>query len=158
LSLLNLVEAVLVPPTDPGALPAVLETVLTASESLVAYRRRYRSDLELEPLCELLLADDTNPRSLAFQLDRMGEDMASLPERRELRVQRQGITDAAAIVLAEPWRDAGREAAPGLGGAHRGLQQLVLDVRGRLLALHRALVETWFAHVGEARMLRRGDG
>jgi hypothetical protein len=36
------------------------------------------------------------------------------------------------------------------------LQQLVLDVRGHLLQLGQSLVGTWFAHVGDARPVRRG--
>ena len=36
------------------------------------------------PSCDLLLGDDTNPRSMAFQLDRITEDLAFLPDRREL--------------------------------------------------------------------------
>ena len=92
--LLGLVEAMVVPATDAAAVQPVYETLLTACESLFAYRRRYRSDLELDPLCELLLGDDTNPRSLAFQLDRLGEDMASLPDRRELHQQQRRVDDA----------------------------------------------------------------
>ena len=54
------------------------ESVLSTNESLVAYRRRYRSDVELTAVVDLLVHDDANPRSLAFQLDRLREHMASL--------------------------------------------------------------------------------
>ena len=57
----------------------VYETLLIASESLVAYRRRFRSDLELDALCDLLLADDTNPRSLAFQSTAWARTWPSCP-------------------------------------------------------------------------------
>ena len=43
----------------------VVEMVLGANESLVAYRRRHRSDVEFEPAVRLLVADVDNPRSAA---------------------------------------------------------------------------------------------
>jgi len=57
----------------------VVEMVLAANESLVAYRRRHRSDVEFEPAVRLLVADTDNPRSAAaairsvrHQSDRLG--------------------------------------------------------------------------------------
>ena len=142
------------PATDAAVVQPVYETLLVACESLVAYRRRYRSDLELDPLCELLLADDTNPRSLAFQLDRLAEDLASLPERRDQRQTRGRVDDANRLVMHAAWRD-GQRATP--GSPHAGLAQFVLDTRGGLLALSDGLISTWFAHVGEAHLVRRAD-
>ena len=50
---------------------AVIEVLLAANESLVAYRRRHRSDVELDAAIALLLHDDTNPRSLVTAIDRL---------------------------------------------------------------------------------------
>lgn len=46
-----------------------LESVLAANDSLVAYRRRHRSDVELDAVLRLLLHDDRNPRSAAASID-----------------------------------------------------------------------------------------
>jgi uncharacterized alpha-E superfamily protein len=48
---------------------AVVEVLLAANESLVAYRRRHRSDVELDAAISLLVHDDTNPRSLVSAID-----------------------------------------------------------------------------------------
>jgi uncharacterized alpha-E superfamily protein len=48
---------------------AVVEVLLAANESLVAYRRRHRSDVELEAAISLLIHGDTNPRSLVSAID-----------------------------------------------------------------------------------------
>lgn len=48
-----------------------IEVLLAANESLVAYRRRHRSDVELEAAIALLLHDDTNPRSLVTAIERL---------------------------------------------------------------------------------------
>ncbi len=47
----------------------LIEIVLASNESLVAYRRRYRSDVELAPAMQLLLASERNPRAAAAALD-----------------------------------------------------------------------------------------
>ncbi len=46
----------------------LIEVVLAANESLVTYRRRYRSDVEPEATVDLLVLDESNPRSLAAAL------------------------------------------------------------------------------------------
>jgi uncharacterized alpha-E superfamily protein len=150
LQLLGQVEAMVVPDLPPAAVDPVYETLLTACESLVAYRRRYRSDVELDALCDLLLGDDTNPRALAFQLDRITEDLVFLPDRRELLQQRELADAAYRTVLGSAWLDGGRPVA---GLAHPGLLQLVLDARGSLLALVDSLVSTWFTHAGPVRVV-----
>ncbi len=46
-----------------------LEWLLELSDSIITYRARYRAQPEWLPLLDLLLCDETNPRSLLFQLD-----------------------------------------------------------------------------------------
>jgi uncharacterized circularly permuted ATP-grasp superfamily protein/uncharacterized alpha-E superfamily protein len=45
-----------------------LESVLAANDSLVAYRRRHRSDVEVDAVLRLLLHDERNPRSAAASI------------------------------------------------------------------------------------------
>jgi uncharacterized alpha-E superfamily protein len=47
--------------------------LLAANESLVAYRRQYRSDVELLPTLDLLLSDRDNPRAFGTCVDRIAE-------------------------------------------------------------------------------------
>ena len=65
---------------EPGEAEPLYGTVLAAAESLVAYRRRYRSDLRIDSVVDMLVRDVTNPRSVVFQLDRIAQCLASLPE------------------------------------------------------------------------------
>jgi uncharacterized alpha-E superfamily protein len=58
----------------------LLESVLIAAESIITYRRRYRSQAQLETLLDLLLTDPDNPRSLAYQLDQLAVDVGLLPK------------------------------------------------------------------------------
>jgi uncharacterized circularly permuted ATP-grasp superfamily protein/uncharacterized alpha-E superfamily protein len=110
---------------------AVGEFVLASTESLVAYRRRYRTDIELDSLVDLLVVDDRNPRSLAFQLDRIREDLESLPDR--------------------PGRGAEAEVFERLTGllssvrADRTCESVLLAIDDLLATLVRGVTATWFA-------------
>ncbi len=53
---------------EPGTDPVLLEAVLEIGDSSLTYRRRYMTHLETHAVADLLLADETNPRSVAFQL------------------------------------------------------------------------------------------
>ena len=55
---------------------AVLEVILAANDSLVAYRRRHRSDVEPDAAFALLVRDSTNPRSVAASIERLGQHAA----------------------------------------------------------------------------------
>jgi uncharacterized circularly permuted ATP-grasp superfamily protein/uncharacterized alpha-E superfamily protein len=57
----------------------VLEAVLTAAESIVTFRRRYSTRARVDALLELLLIDPFNPRSVAYQLNRIRNDLRALP-------------------------------------------------------------------------------
>ncbi len=57
----------------------VLESTLVATESIITYRRRYSSQARVETILALLVTDETNPRSLRFQIDRLQEALAGLP-------------------------------------------------------------------------------
>jgi uncharacterized alpha-E superfamily protein len=48
---------------------ARLEWLLELTDSIVTYRSRYRARPEWLPLLDLLVRDESNPRSIAFQLN-----------------------------------------------------------------------------------------
>ena len=57
----------------------VIESVLAAAESIITYRRRYRSRAQVETLLDLLVLDVSNPRSLAYQVERLADAVGSMP-------------------------------------------------------------------------------
>lgn len=73
----TLLQTTLVEPADSDE--PILEAVLDASDSLMTYRTRYLATLQAEAVIDLLLTDDTNPRSIVFQLDRVHEHVSKLP-------------------------------------------------------------------------------
>jgi uncharacterized circularly permuted ATP-grasp superfamily protein/uncharacterized alpha-E superfamily protein len=74
----------------------LLESALTTSESIITYRRRYRSQAQLETVLDLLLLDPDNPRSLVYQVDALTTDVGALPD----RVGSRRISEAGKNTLA----------------------------------------------------------
>jgi uncharacterized circularly permuted ATP-grasp superfamily protein/uncharacterized alpha-E superfamily protein len=78
LQLCTLLRATITVAHDTATDSLLLESVLTVAESIITYRRRYRSHAELATVLDLLMLDPDNPRSVGYQLDRLSEDMAAL--------------------------------------------------------------------------------
>jgi uncharacterized circularly permuted ATP-grasp superfamily protein/uncharacterized alpha-E superfamily protein len=55
------------------------EMLLDIADSLMTYRNRYHGTLEAAPLIDLLVIDETNPRSIGFQVAALADHVARLP-------------------------------------------------------------------------------
>lgn len=58
---------------------AALDPLLEITDSVMTYRRRYFAQPQWPGVLDLLLADASNPRSLAFQADALAEHASQLP-------------------------------------------------------------------------------
>jgi uncharacterized circularly permuted ATP-grasp superfamily protein/uncharacterized alpha-E superfamily protein len=66
--------------SSPAPHAGVLEPLLEIADSGMTYRRRYFAEPQLAPVLDLLLADETNARALAFQLRALAEHLEYLPK------------------------------------------------------------------------------
>lgn len=57
----------------------LLEDLLRVFDSVMTYRSRYRSQIETRLVLHLLLLDESNPRSVAYQFQRIDEIIRQLP-------------------------------------------------------------------------------
>ncbi|RTR21536.1 hypothetical protein EJ903_09030 [Azospirillum griseum] len=64
---------------DESVQSATLSVLLELGESVMTYRSRYLTSVQRTPVLELLLADETNPRALAFQLAALERHISALP-------------------------------------------------------------------------------
>jgi uncharacterized circularly permuted ATP-grasp superfamily protein/uncharacterized alpha-E superfamily protein len=62
-----------------------LEALLEVSDSIMTYRARYRAAFQLSPVLDLLIVDETNPKSLAFQISQLSAHVDHLPRQGERR-------------------------------------------------------------------------
>lgn len=79
-----------------------LEWLLEAANSIVTYRARYRRGPELLPVLHLVVLDDTNPHSVAFQL----RELAAIIERIETELGFESHLGEAIAPVSEALRDA----------------------------------------------------
>ncbi len=75
----TLLQSILVNKAGQEVEKPLMELVLMCNESLVTYRYRYRSTLELHGVLNLLLIDEVNPRSLVYQVTQIYEHLGHLP-------------------------------------------------------------------------------
>jgi uncharacterized circularly permuted ATP-grasp superfamily protein/uncharacterized alpha-E superfamily protein len=123
---------------DPAS---AFEMVLELADSTMTYRRLYYSEIRPLEVLELLLRDDSNPRSVAFQVGLIATHLASLPgepdpagrawhEPVAQRVAQLRQLDLAALMTAE--------SAPAAG--------LLTDLQQQLSAVSDELTHRYFSH------------
>ncbi len=59
--------------------PPLLESVLQTADSIMTYRIRYLATFQAAPVLDLLLIDESNPRSVGYQLRSIEEHLEELP-------------------------------------------------------------------------------
>ena len=71
--------------------PSLLETVLEVADSTLTYRSRYNLLPNIAAVYDLVLLDDTNPRSLFFQVNQLAQHLERLPRESESVTPQQKI-------------------------------------------------------------------
>lgn len=131
----------------------IMESVLAASDSLVTYRKRYRTHPRLDLVLELLLLEPNNARSLLYQIDRLGANLDGLPRQphtsRLTPEQRLLIETSAGLRLERI-----SKLISARDGERRPLKDFVERVSGSLTRLSDALTLTYFRHTDPPRFLR----
>ena len=121
------------------------DSMLTIVDSLMTYRRRYRYGIKVPELLELVIYDEENPRSLAYQLFTLEQHVPRLPQRSEsahlAELERLAQETASLVRLADVNRLALVNDA---SGRRETLEQFLNVLAARLPALSDALTATYF--------------
>ncbi len=131
----------------------VLEAILEMADSSITYRSRYLTSVQVDLVLDLLLVDEANPRSIAFQLARLREHIGELPGSKtsirrpvEERMAISLLNTVQLIDVRELARAGGRAAA-----------EAREDLLGKLIAdltlLSEALTRAYFSHAPQSRRL-----
>lgn len=121
--LLRLLESMLVDvPADESLKLLLLQALLEVGDGTMTYHRRYGGRLQTVPVLDLLLCDESNPRSVAYQVLRLCEEAKHLPgdasvdsiflplDRELLRLQTElRLADVKSLSLEENARRPGLE-------------------------------------------------
>jgi uncharacterized circularly permuted ATP-grasp superfamily protein/uncharacterized alpha-E superfamily protein len=148
LNLIELLRATLVPCYEPSMEAQMMETVLATSNSLVVFRRRYRSFMQLSTLLELLLLDVNYPRALAYQLNQLQVHIGALP--RELPNERPHKDEQLISAAVTELRSTDHKQLTLLSSSDRSyplLDKLLDSQQSRLELLLEALMEIYFSPV-----------
>jgi len=143
----TLLRSTLVPVGPESEVGTIVEAVLGVTDSLITYRRRYQAGTRIGALLDLVFQDETNPRSLAYQivqLERLIQEMPHDPLGPTRSPARKGVlrllTDlrlAELDQLAQPDAD---------GLSRTALDQLLTSVEAAMAALSDALTAQYFRH------------
>jgi uncharacterized alpha-E superfamily protein len=128
-----------------------LSLVLASADSLITFRRRYRTEPFLAGVLELLLWDADSPRSLIFQLRTARHHLADLahsshPGHAErLLFSAEERLVAAAATVEDLYVDAAER---------KSLIRILGELTGQLTGASDAITHAWFTHVQELHALR----
>jgi len=139
INLLANVLAMLV--TDPES--TALAPLLEYTDSTMTYRRRYLARPELPTTLALLITDETNPRSLAFQFKALGRHLKELPGAGEAKPEEIQFNDLDALLTDTDIRELAGEGELARRRLETALKQL-LDGSWELSNL---LSASYFSHV-----------
>jgi len=138
---------------EPGADPALLEAILEITDSSQTYRRRYLTRLETHAVSDLLLTDETNPRSAAHQIALIGDHLATLPRDaahpNKHKDQRIIFKLRTTIGLADMAEICSAPAECRLDGMHAFLS----DILGKVRSLTDAITQMYFSHATVSQVL-----
>lgn len=139
-----------VPPNEDESV--LLEQLLMITDSLLTYRRRYRSQVEIYPTLELILQSENNPRALGYQLESLQRHISTLPRKEapyrslEERLVLEALTQ---LRLS----DTGVLAKVNDNNLRTGLDPLLTNILRLLPDLSNALTNAYFSHTEQPRQL-----
>ena len=126
----------------------VWEMVLAMTDSLMTYRRRYASAVQAGAVLDLLLLDESNPRSVGYQIVQIRDQVVGLPRRKprphrsaEERIVLEALTTLQVTDLERYSTSTWDE------DMHEALSQLFAGLSTRLLSLSETLSRDYFSHI-----------
>jgi uncharacterized circularly permuted ATP-grasp superfamily protein/uncharacterized alpha-E superfamily protein len=132
----------------------VLEAVLVSADSLTIYQRRYRSYIQLPLVLELLLLDESHPRSLAYQLGQLFIHISALPRTKgkyqlseEERLILKAYTDVRLCKVLELTQLNENE------GIYINLERLLSNTTDLLWRLADVIAEAYFSHSQTSQLI-----
>jgi uncharacterized alpha-E superfamily protein len=131
---------------EPGE-SILIEAVLGVTDSLITYRRRYQAGTRVGAVLDLVLQDEANPRSVAYQIARLAKLIDEMPgdslAARRTPAQRILLRMLTDLRLAELDRLARSSTGSYLREA---LEQLLASLQTSIGALSDAITAQYFRH------------
>jgi uncharacterized alpha-E superfamily protein len=123
---------------------STLEMILELADSSITYRSRYLTSMQADLVLDLLLVDEKNPRSVAFQLAQLREHIEHLPESQSLLRRPEEARLALSLLSAVQLADVQALAKPDESGRLSSLETLLNRLVSELRGLSETLTRTYF--------------
>jgi uncharacterized circularly permuted ATP-grasp superfamily protein/uncharacterized alpha-E superfamily protein len=129
-----------------------LQILLQIADSSITYRTRYLTVLRTDLVLDLLLSDETNPRSVAFQLTMLQDHIVKLPVHED--DGRHSLEERLIMKALTTVRLAGREelSQADEDGHLPALAELIQELKGDLYELSDTLTAQYLSHIMTARL------
>lgn len=129
-----------------GAGLAALDVVLELADSAMTYRSRYFAAPQFAPALHLLLLDESNPRSVAYQIAAVSRHVEALPKHQASGrpTAERGLAQQALKLLKDA--DLVPLGRPGPDGQRPELRRLLGEIEGLLRGVSDAVGAHFFGH------------
>ena len=127
----------------------ILESLLESTDSLMTYRSRYLATMQAAAVIDLLLIDESNPRSIVFQLEMIQNHVARLPFAGQATLgpdERLAISMYNDVRLAEAQVLANSDS-----GFRQELDSMVQSLIDQIPLFSNAISQRYLIHAGLAR-------
>ena len=118
--------------------------LLEIADSSLTYRSRYLTALQADLVLDLLLLDEANPRSIAFQLARLREHIDQLPDSRSLIRRPTEAHIAVRLMTAVELADVTELVRTNGRGRWDNLEELLSTLAFELRVLSETLTRAYF--------------
>jgi uncharacterized circularly permuted ATP-grasp superfamily protein/uncharacterized alpha-E superfamily protein len=135
--------------TDSGQ----LEVLLEIADSSITYRSRYLTSMQVDLVLDLLLLDEANPRSVAYQLVRLREHVEQLPESRTLIRRPPEARIATSLLTAVQLAEVAEFVRRDTEGRRANLEKLLNRLTQELGLLSETLTRQYFSQALPSRQL-----
>ena len=131
-----------------------LDLLLQIADSSITYRTRYLTTLRTEHVLQLLLADEANPRSIAFQVATLLEQVENLPWRKSGETRPIEYEMASRIPDVIRRVDMEDLATRNAQGDMDKLEDLIKELKTDLYDLSDALTARYLSHLTPSRLTK----
>lgn len=153
LNLISVLRTMLVD-CPPERESAILQALLEIADSSMTYRSRYLGTIHVAPALDLLLTDETNPRSVTFQVEALNEHVDALPgdlhSPRRTKEQRLALSMLTTLRLTDVQLLADKKKS---ASTRHALRRLLVRLSTDLPALSESLSRSYFSHAEASRQL-----
>ena len=131
----------------------VLEALLEIADSSMTYRNRYQTTPRLAPVLDLLMTDETNPRSVGFQLVALADHAEHLPRDQGEPMLNAEQRTMLAVLTGLRLADINALTTTDREGYRQNLDRLLTRLAQQLRSLSDGITHKYLVHAGPSRQL-----